>query len=54
MAKMARTWLWVAEAVKWLRKAADQGYAIAQTQLGYMYYGGEGVPQNYSEAYAWL
>jgi len=35
-----------AEAVKWYRKAADQGYAKAQYNLGVMYYSGDGVPEN--------
>ena len=39
-----------AEAVKWYRKAADQGSAIAQNNLGEMYYNGAGVSQDYAEA----
>ena len=35
-----------AEAVKWYRLAAEQGYAGAQSNLGVMYSNGEGVPQN--------
>ena len=42
-----------AEAVKWYRKAADQGYAAAQTNLGLMYAHGQGVPQDYVEAVKW-
>jgi hypothetical protein len=42
-----------AEAVKWYRKAADQGYADAQSNLGVMYYGGDGVPENNIRAYVW-
>ena len=41
------------EAVKWYRKAADQGQARAQTSLGVMYSFGEGVPQDYKEAVKW-
>jgi len=41
------------EAVKWWRKAADQGHADAQAWLGFMYYNGEGVPKDAAEAYAW-
>ncbi len=41
------------EAVKWYRKAADQGYAPAQFNLGWMYDRGEGVPQDYAEAVKW-
>ena len=42
------------EAARWLRKAADQGYAIAQQGLGLIYSSGEGVPQDYVEAHKWL
>ncbi len=42
-----------AEAVKWYRKAAEQGYAGSQNNLGLMYDNGEGVPQNYAEAAKW-
>jgi uncharacterized protein len=39
------------EALKWYRKSADQGYAKAETNLGYLYERyGEGAPQNYVEA----
>jgi hypothetical protein len=41
------------EAVKWLRKAADQGYAKAQLNLGVMYANGEGVPEDDKEAVKW-
>ena len=34
--------------------AADQGYAQAQGSLGFMYYEGQGIPQNTSEALRWL
>ena len=43
-----------AEAVKWYRKAAEQGDAEAQANLGFMYDNGKGVPQNDVQAYAWL
>ena len=43
-----------AEAVKWYRKAADQGHAQAQYNLGVMYYNGDGVPENHVRAYVWL
>ena len=43
-----------AEAVKWYRKAADQGYALAQTNLGIMYDDGRGVPQDYVQAHMWF
>ena len=42
-----------AEAVRWLRKAADQGLAQAQHDLGVMYANGQGVLQDYVEAHAW-
>jgi TPR repeat protein len=42
-----------AEAEKWFRFAADQGYAPAQYNLGVMYANGWGVPQNYDEAAKW-
>jgi TPR repeat protein len=41
------------EAVKWYQKAADQGHAKAQYNLGFMYGMGKGVEQNYVTAYAW-
>jgi uncharacterized protein len=41
-------------AVKWYRKAAEQGDASAQYNLGLMYYNGEGVPPNNILAYAWI
>ena len=41
------------EAVKWYRKAADQGYAMAQSNLGSMYVNGEGVLEDSVAAYAW-
>jgi len=39
-----------AEAVKWYRLAAEQGYAVAQFNLGNMYRIGNGVPENDAEA----
>jgi len=42
-----------AEAVKWFRKAAEQGDALAQKNLGVMYVTGEGVPVNNVKAYMW-
>jgi TPR repeat protein len=42
-----------AEAVKWYRKAAEQGDAWAQNCLGVCYYFGRGVEQSYSEATKW-
>lgn len=34
--------------------AAEQGYADAQYNLGYCYATGEGVSQDYSQAYFWF
>jgi TPR repeat protein len=42
------------EAAKWFRKAAEQGLADAQNNLGKMYYNGHGVPQDYNEAVNWF
>jgi len=44
----------LAEAVKLYRKAAEQGNAYAQYNLGFMYGNGEGVPQDYVEAHKWF
>ena len=35
------------------KKAAESGNALAQTNLGLMYYKGKGVPPDYAEAYLW-
>jgi len=43
-----------AQAVAWFQKAAAQGDADAQNNLGVMYGNGRGVPQNYEEAYVWF
>ena len=43
-----------AEAVKWYRKAAEQGDATAQFNLGTDYAKGQGVPQDYVLAHMWL
>jgi uncharacterized protein len=40
------------EAVKWLRKAADQDYADGQRQLGNAYFNGMGVEKDYDQAFA--
>jgi len=40
-------------AVKWYRKAAEQGHANAQFKLGYMYEDGCGVDRNNSTAVEW-
>jgi S1-C subfamily serine protease len=41
------------EAVNWYRKAAEQGHASAQLNLGVMYDNGQGVPQDHREAVNW-
>lgn len=41
-------------AMKWYTLAAAQGYAQAQTQLGAMYYNGQGVVQDYKTAMKWF
>jgi len=43
-----------AEAVKWYRKAAEQGEAVAQWHLGAFYCKGEGVQQDACLAYMWF
>ena len=42
-----------AKAVYWWAKAANQGNAMAQRNLGGMHLRGEGVPEDYVRAYAW-
>ena len=42
-----------AEAVKWFRKAADQGYARGLYNLGVLYENGQGVTKNYQTAKEW-
>jgi TPR repeat protein len=42
------------EAMRWFRKAADQGDALAQNNIGWMYAKGQGVPRDLSEARAWI
>ncbi len=41
------------EDTDFIKKAADQGDAQAQFILGVAHFKGEGVPQNYAEAYFW-
>ena len=43
-----------AEAAKWFRRAAEQGHAIAQNNLGELYSGGVGIPQDEFEAVKWF
>ena len=42
------------KAVKWFRKAAEQGHCLAQMELGLCYEVGRGVPQDYDEAVKWF
>jgi hypothetical protein len=42
-----------AEAMRWDRKAADQGNAGAQSNVGWLYQNGLAVPQDYVEAMRW-
>jgi TPR repeat protein len=42
-----------AQAVAWYEKAAEQGDAIAQYNLGLMYVRGQGIRKNYVEAHKW-
>ena len=42
------------EAVKWFRKAADQGFPDAQYNLAVMYANGRGVARNDMEAVDWF
>jgi len=44
----------MAQAAAWYLKAAEQGDVGAQATLGLLYSLGQGVPQNYVEAYYWL
>ena len=42
-----------AEAIRWYRRAADQGDALAQSNLGWMYENGRGVQRDRVEAVRW-
>ena len=41
------------EAVKWFQKAANQGFAQAQSNLGLMYAKAQGLEQDFKEAVKW-
>ncbi len=43
-----------AEALKWMRKAAEKGLKEAQSSLGDKYYDGRGVKQDLTEAAKWF
>ncbi len=42
-----------AKAAKWYKKAADEGYKIAQTRLAYLYESGKGVEKDLLTAMRW-
>jgi hypothetical protein len=42
-----------AEAARWYRKAAEQGYSSAQVDLGFLSEAGLGVPRDYAQAAMW-
>jgi TPR repeat protein len=42
------------QAADWYRKAAEQGEAQAQFNLGWLYYTGQGVTQDYRQAADWF
>lgn len=42
------------EAMKWFRKAAEQGHANAQNYIGHCHYCGFGVRQDYTESVKWF
>jgi hypothetical protein len=42
------------EAAMWYRKSAEQGFAIAQKNLGVLYAQGSGVEKNEAEALRWF
>ncbi len=42
------------QAVRWYRRAAEQGHASAQFNLGLMYNRGQGVMPNVIQAYMWI
>ncbi|WP_373874399.1 tetratricopeptide repeat protein, partial [Aeromonas caviae] len=44
----------IQQALAWLHKAAEQGNASAQFNLGLIYAKGQGVPQDYKQAHAWF
>ena len=44
----------MAQAAAWYQKAAEQGDVTAQGMMGTLYSMGQGVEQNYVEAYYWL
>jgi TPR repeat protein len=43
-----------AEAVRWLSKAAAQGYGMAQFDLGFLAFKGHAMPQDLVQAHMWF
>ena len=43
-----------AEAARWYRLAAEQGYASAQYKLGYLYVNSDGIERDLVQAYMWF
>jgi hypothetical protein len=43
----------ISEALRWYRKAAEQGYTAARSALGRMYFEGKGVKQDFAESARW-
>ena len=43
-----------AEALRWIRKAADEGEPTAMNNVGRFYRDGRGVPPDYAEAIRWF
>lgn len=41
------------EGFRWFSSAADHGNLAAQTKLGFLYWGGRGVPKDSNKAYFW-
>ena len=42
------------QAVKWMTRAAEQGFAAAEYDLGRMFYNGRLGSKNFTEAYKWF
>lgn len=42
------------KALKWLRKAAEAGFPVAQVELGEMHYSGHGVDRDLGESLRWI
>jgi TPR repeat protein len=44
----------ISEALKWYKIAAENDHYEAMSELGFIYYRGEGVTQDYNEAFYWF